>query len=102
MYKLMVDKALEKKSLKAEGVVVSVTPDVFYHDKMGIFVARIPKLGLTAYGGETPETAIDKLERMFVSFVKVHTTLGTLEKRLNASGLEWFMEPLKTNDKEAK
>ena len=72
-------------------VIVLLEPSFFSHQENGRFAARFPKLGLTSFGG-TREEALDSLKRLFVTFVRVRRENGTLEKFLNAAGVEWYPE----------
>ena len=69
-------------------VVVMVTPEFLHNEDMNLFAARIRPLGLTGYG-ESREAASVKIKRMFAAWVKGNRIVGTLEERLDASGLEW-------------
>ena len=78
--------------MEAEGrVVVLVTPDNLRESRTGIHAARVPQLGLTAYGDSVDE-ALRKLKRMYASAVEAHRQCGTLTKWLDDSGLTWCHE----------
>jgi len=90
---------------KTERVVVKVVPEKLFHSGQKVYVTRVRPLGLTAYASSEEESWV-KLQQMFGAFVRVHRREGTLEKRLNASGLEWCPEseykgtlPIKRIDK---
>lgn len=69
---------------KTRRVVVVVRQHVLKNAQTGAFAARIPELGLTAYG-ETAEKAVAKVRRMYAASVQAHRELGTLEAWLNRS-----------------
>ncbi len=70
-------------------VVVLVRPSLLQHKVTGWFAARIPELGLTAYG-KTADEALTKVRRMFASTVYAHREAGTLERWLTSSGVRWW------------
>jgi hypothetical protein len=76
---------------KKEKVVVRVVPETLFHSGQKVYVTRVRRLGLTAYAN-TEDESWAKLKGMFGAFVRVHRREGTLEERLNASGLEWCPE----------
>jgi len=71
-----------------EAVVVVVRPKTLYHQGKNMYAARIRQLGLTAYG-DTSEESLQKVKQMFAALVKAHRKRGTLEERLERSGLDW-------------
>ncbi len=72
----------------AEKVVVVMPVEYLHNQKTNMVAVRIPGLGLTAYGDKT-EDAVRKVKLMFGTYVELHRKYGTLEKRLNRSGLMW-------------
>jgi hypothetical protein len=76
--------------VETEGrVVVSVHPRLYQHKTLGTWAARIPELGLTAYG-DSQEHASAKLRRMFAAAVKARRARSLLSDWLSRSGLEWY------------
>lgn len=71
-----------------EAVVVVVRPKTLYHSGKDMYATRIRELGLTAYG-DTCEESSQKVRQMFAALVKAHRKRGTLEERLERSGLDW-------------
>ena len=72
--------------------VVALVPVVsLAHTVERMFAARIRELGLTAYG-DTEEEAVEKVKRMFATYVYAHRKQGTLENCLEHSGLQWWWE----------
>jgi hypothetical protein len=76
---------------KKEKVVVAVSLECKHTSNNKVFVTRIRKLGLTAYGTSNDEST-HKVKRMFATYVQLHRKYGTLEKQLNKSGLQWWKE----------
>ena len=72
-------------------VVVELSPKELIHTIRMTYVARIPLLGLTAYG-KTQDEAMSKLKQMLRHAVEAHRESGTLEEWLRRSGLNWFWE----------
>ena len=73
----------------------TITPQVVFaatpHLADMSFAARIPELGLTAYGGG-PLSAVARLHAMYASAVRVHASAGTLEEWLTKAGIAWEWE----------
>ena len=69
-------------------VVVVVSPEYLYNDEEGIYAAQMQDLGITGYG-RTEEEAGEKIKRMFAAMVNAHRDLGSLDKWLGESGVEW-------------
>jgi hypothetical protein len=61
----------------------------YTNKKKDRFAARIRELGLSAYG-PTHEEAKSKVKQMFAVYVAAHRKEGTLQKRLERSGLTWW------------
>ncbi len=76
---------------KKERVVVMLATEHKVNPEAKLFAARIPTLGLTAYGG-TPVEASQKLKQMFAAFVAAHRMNGTLVATLKHSQLTWCWE----------
>ncbi len=74
-----------------ERVVVKVVPEKLFHSGRKVYVTRVKLLGLTAYA-DSEEESWGKLKKMFGVLVRVLRREGTLEARLNASGLDWCPE----------
>lgn len=72
-------------------VIVLLEPSFFEHQENDRFAARFPQLGLTSFG-KTRDEALESLKRLFVTFVRVRRENGTLEKFLDAAGVEWYRE----------
>ena len=70
-------------------VVVVEKANVLRHVERDLFAARFTSLGLTAYGRDE-EDAIFQLKRLFNRFITEHRKLGSLERRLNELGVEWY------------
>ena len=72
-------------------VVVLTHIQIYQSAEGGLFVARDPKLGLTAYG-RSAERAEARLHVMFECWARGQHKLGKLEELLGRSGLEWHWE----------
>ena len=75
--------------MRRETIVALVQIEVIQNHSQGYIAGRILPLGLTGYG-EDPEAAMRCVKRMFNAFVHAHREKGTLEDRMNRSGLEWY------------
>lgn len=73
---------------KNEKVYVACPYETLFHTGKKVHATRLRVLGLTAYA-DTHEESVKKLKEMLNTFVKAHRKLGTLEERLNESGLYW-------------
>ena len=78
---------------KSRKVVVMVSIKVAKRSDEKMFAARIPELGLTAYG-RNEEMARESVKVQFNRFINKYRELGLdlLEKRLNQVGVEWYWE----------
>ena len=70
-------------------VVVLLTPQVLTHQSGQVVAARFRKLGLTAYA-ETEEEALERLRRMYATFVRHLRESGHLVQRLEQAGVRWY------------
>ena len=69
-------------------VVVNVRYVTQQHKDDGVFAARFPQLGLSAFGG-TEEEAIENSKRLFNRFINTYRSVGKLEEVLNSADVEW-------------
>ena len=67
------------------------------HKDKALFAARIPELGLTAYGHST-ENAEQEVKNLFRTFIQNLREKGQLKKRLDQAKVKWFWEDEYPND----
>ena len=70
-------------------VVVNVRCVIQQHKDDGVFAARFPQLGLSAFG-ETEDEAIVSSKRLFNRFINTYRSVGKLEEVLNSANVEWY------------
>ena len=76
--------------ISTEVVAILAPLTVLQQRKTGIWAARFTDLGLTAYGSSRAKAEVG-LRRILIRFVQAHREAGTLEARLDRSGLEWWV-----------
>lgn len=69
-------------------ISVKIDPQWLRHRDSDLIAARIPGLGLTAYG-QTEEDARRNLVDALHDLVQSFHRYGILEQRLNESGIDW-------------
>ena len=69
-------------------VVVNIRCTIQTHKDDGVFAARFPQLGLSAFGN-TEEEAIESSKRLFNRFINTYRSAGRLDEVLNLAGVEW-------------
>ncbi len=72
-----------------ETVVVNVDVITLKRPNDDVIVARLPELGLTAYG-LSAQDAEENVKRLFNRFIHGHRDAGTLESVLDRAGVDWF------------
>ena len=68
-------------------VICKVT--MAYNEKAQLHAARFAELGLTSFG-DTPQQAVQRLKKLFKTFIHTQRELGVLEQRLNELEVEWY------------
>ena len=81
-------------------VVVNVRCVTQQHKDDGVFAARFPQLGLSAFG-ETEEEAIENSKRLFNRFINTYRSVGKLHEVLDSAEVEWHWRDEYPSDRPA-
>ena len=72
-------------------VALRVTPIYLSTEDESLWIARLPSLGITAYG-RSQKKAHDRLEAMFIESARARYDMGILEQWLNSSDFDWWWD----------